>query len=169
MLVFTKLNLIKWASILLISFTPACSANSEFKNIPITKTFALHEANAKTEIYFNVSKAEDYGYQLKFNFTKGYGREVLDILRDYKGNRDGAPVYVSLEVYKLEGTEEYLQTQYGVESLPLYSSGATFNKLIYREYLLPGNYRAILKANRDMPIYKNIKVDFSIGFAHKPK
>ncbi|NOT16020.1 MAG: hypothetical protein HOP21_10730 [Methylotenera sp.] len=152
---------------------PACTANTIYQKPPITKPFSLHLAHARTEIYFRIVEESDYAYILQFNYkNKEDSRAVLNLMMHSergKPDTDGEPIYVSLEVFKIDKDGEYLQTQYGVQSLPLYSSGATFNKLIYRESLLPGLYRVVVTSNKDMPVFNNIKVDFSVSLAHRPK
>lgn len=174
MRVNTNLNLLNLLLYILLFLTPlpACTAGAKYQKLPITKPFLLHQANAKTEIYFRVTEEDDYSYTLLFYKNKENSRAVLDLMRHSergKKDTDGEPIYVSLEVFRVEGDSEYLQTQYGTQSLPLYSSGATFNKQIYREGLLPGRYRATLISNKDTPAFNSIKVDFAISLAHKAK
>lgn len=150
----------------------ACGADGKYQKLPITKPFELHKMNAKVEVYFKITEENDYAYILLFHHNKENSDEVLELMAHSergKKDTDGEPIYVSLEVFKVDKDIEYLDTQYGTQSLPLYSSGATFDKLIYRGSLLPGLYRAVVTSNKDMPAFNHVKVDLQVSFAHKPK
>jgi Domain of unknown function (DUF5625) len=149
------------AAVILFSVT-ACTK----ENILPSKPFAMDQANVKTELAFTITEEYKYDYQLNFvKPAEGFDQffTLLDDEVDSKGVKHDAPIDVSLEVFKVEAGKEQLHTKHNTQYPHLVSWADTYNKQIYSEKLVPGNYRATLVLNKVTPELASYKANFSIA------
>ncbi len=153
---------------------PACTADGKYQKLPVVVPFQLHKENTIAEVYFKITKEDVYSYDLYFKRTPedGANDKVLALMQTRTEAKltDGVPIAVSLEVYKIDGQNEILDSQWGTLSLPL--SGAVkgnYSKEIYAYTMSRGNYKAILKTVKASPEFSEVPVSFRVGLANRPK
>jgi hypothetical protein len=150
------------AAVAFLSLT-ACEKVNTFSSKP----FAMHQAKLKTEINFTIAKEDTYDYQLNFAKPEECFPQFINVLDDKvdaKGLKHDVPIDISLEVFKIEAGKEQLQTKHTPQALPLIShDSVTYDKQIYSQKLLPGNYRATLVLNQVTPQLADYKASFSVA------
>lgn len=159
--------------ILLMSL-PACKADGRYQKLPVVVPFQLHKENTIAEVYFKITKEDVYSYNLYFKRTPEDGGKdkVLALMQTRTESKitDGVPIAVSLDVYRIEGQNEILDTQWGTQSLPLFGSvTGNYSKEIYAYTMSPGKYKAILKTVKANPEFSEVPVNFRVGLANRPK
>ena len=165
-------NLRRFLIILVCISLQACAADSNYQKLPVVVPFELHKENAKVEVSFKVTKEDVYSYNLYFKKSEGDWRKVLALMETRTESKitDGVPIFVSLEVYKIEGNDEILDTQWGTLSLPLFGTvKGHYSKEIYAYKMSRGNYKVVLKTTKASPEFQGVQVSFRVGLGHKPK
>ena len=162
--------------ILLITQFSSCFAESEYKKILVSKKIDISQPDVKTELLVHVSREDNYSFSLdfKYQYKNQEDRARVSALmegKDAYGHRtNGEKTPVSVEVYAQKDGQTLLVSLGRAESIPLSSwGGGEFRKVIYTDYLMPGDYRVAVDSKAGNPNFKDVDVELHIGLAHKPK
>ncbi|MDP3609295.1 MAG: DUF5625 family protein [Methylophilus sp.] len=150
-----------------------CGAGSEYKKIPISKRVDISQPNVKTELLVHISKEDNYAFSLLFKYKNPKERELVSQLmrgKDANGrSTNGENTPISIDVYTIKDGQNVLVSIGGGDSFPTNASGLGYLKLIYNDYLMPGDYRVLIDTKAGNPKFKDIEVELYIGLAHRPK
>lgn len=154
----------------------ACTADAKYQKLPVVKTFELHKENAKTELLMHISQEDNYAFSLLFKYKYKYQEDrarVSALMRgkDTNGREtNGEKTPIGVEFYTIKDGQNILVSLGGAESMPLFSwGGGDFEKLIYTDYLMLGDYRVVVETKAGNPKFKDVNVEVHVGKAHKPK
>ena len=165
----TKLGLL-----LIMGFSmAACGAASEYKKIPLSKRVDISQPNVKSELLVHISEEENYSFSLIFKYKNHEESERVFALthgKDVNGkDTNGEKTPISIDVYTIKDGQNVLVSIGGGDSFPTQASGLGFCKLIYNDYLMPGDYRVVIDTKTGNPKFKDIEVELRMGLAHRPK
>lgn len=165
----TKLGLLLFMGLSMV----ACVASSEYKKTPTSKRVDISQPNVKSELLVHISKEDNYAFRLIFKYKNKEESERVFALthgKDVNGRRtNGENTPISIDVYTIKDGQNVLVSIGGGESFPTNASGLGFSKLIYNDYLMPGDYRVVIDTKAGNPKFKDIEVELYIGLAHRPK
>ncbi len=151
----------------------ACGAVSEYKKTPVSKRVDISQPNVKTELLVHISKEDNYAFSLLFKYKNQEESELVFALthgKDVNGRRtNGENTPISIDVYTIKDGQNVLVSIGGGDSFPAQASSLGFFKLIYNDYLMPGDYRVVIDTKAGNPKFKDIEVELYIGLAHRPK
>ena len=154
----------------------ACFAGGEYKKTPVSKKIDISQPNIKTELLVHISREDNYAFSLDFKHqpkNKEDRKRVSVLMRgvDSYGHRtNGEKTPISIDVYTIKDGQNVLVSIGGAESIPVSSwGGSYFTKVIYTDYLMPGDYRVLIDTKMGNQKFKDVEVELSIGLAHRPK
>lgn len=152
----------------------ACGAISEYKKTPISKRVDISQPNVKTELLVQISEEGNYAFSLLFKYKNPKERELVSKLmrgKDANGkDTNGEKTPISIDVYTIKDGQNVLVSIGGGDLIPLFSWGKSdYKKLVYKDYLMPGNYRVVINTKEGNPKFRNVEVELLVGKAHRPK
>ena len=162
---------------LLFLLTPqlsACLADSEYKKTPVSKRIDISKPNIKTELLVHISKEDNYAFSLLINYKNKAEIDKVFVLVEgedaYGHKTNGEKTPINIDVYTIKDSQNLLVSSGGGESFPHYASGkGHFEKLIYADYLMPGDYQVLIDTKAGNSKFKDVEVDLHIGLAHRSK
>lgn len=152
----------------------ACGAGSDYKKTPISKRIDISKPNVKTELLVHISKEDNYAFSLLINYkNKDEIDKVFALVEGedaYGHQTNGEKTPISIDVYTIKDSQSLLVSSGGGESFPHYASGkGHFEKLIYTDYFMPGDYQVLIDTKAGNPKFKDVQVELYIGVTHRPK
>jgi len=164
---FKQMTKLGCLSIMWLCMT-ACGSSGDYKKTPVSQKVDISQPNLKTEMFVHIGQEDNYSFRLIFKYKNPKEAELISQLMHGK-DTNGEKTPISIDVYTIKDGQNVLVSIGGGESFPTNASGLGYSKLIYNDYLMPGDYRVVIDTKAGNPKFKDIEVDLHIGLAHRPK
>lgn len=159
--------------LLLLTQLSACFAEEEYKKTPLSKKVDISQPYFKTELLVHISNEDNYAFSLLFKYKdQEDSRRVSRLMRGKDANgrqTNGEKTPVGIEIYTIKDGQNILVSLGGGESFSANASSLGYLKLIYNDYLMPGDYRVVVESKAGNLKFKDVDVEIHIGKAHRPK